>query len=738
MLYKRYASPIIKDEDFKIVEIKEDKAPFSFWVFIYINPSKYEWETFNQILQHEKIHIAQKHTFDILLGEFLVIVQWFNPFAWLYRKAIENNLEYLTDDKMLALGTNKETYQMNLLKVSVPDLPINLTTNYNQSILKKRIIMMNSKKSSVSSSWKYLFLFPLLGLSIISLNSVKTTAQTYSFSDQEEQKVPPSLFTEPQEVELEPFNPTPKQETGNSTINPVVEIKENSNNTISNFNASTSEFSTTGSWTGELKNQEFCVRLQQSKNRYKHWSMHRCFDASNFKGLNANAENFQLKREAGTISFQGKLINGEGGGKFNFEPNAAFVTYLQQEGFRQIDDELMFFLCISNINKAYFDYLKKEGYTNISDDELKALAHHGLDLKDLQEKIPAYRDYGFNRIDIEDLIALSIHDVSPAYLKEMKSLGFRDLSIDEVVAARIHDVSPEFLKELADAGYSNMDIEDVIGFAIHDVDAEYIKNMKELGFKNLDKDEIVAAKIHNVSPEFLQELADAGYSNMDIDDVIGFAIHDVDAEYIKNMKELGFKNLDKDEIIAAKIHDVSPEFLQELANAGYTNMNIDDVIGFAIHDVDAEYIKNMKELGFKNLNKDEIVGSKIHDISPAYIRSLGELGLENLSIDDAISLSIHDVSPQYVKGLRDLGYQNISVEDATQASIHDLSLNYIKNMHELGFEKASLEDLISAAIHDLSPSFIQQARADGYKDLDLEEYIDLKIHTERFNRKKEH
>ena len=95
LLYKAYSRPVIKDGKFRIVEITGDKAPCSFGNNIFINPEKYDWETYNQVLLHEKIHIEQKHTLDLLLAEIVLIFQWFNPFAWLWRKELENNLEFL-------------------------------------------------------------------------------------------------------------------------------------------------------------------------------------------------------------------------------------------------------------------------------------------------------------------------------------------------------------------------------------------------------------------------------------------------------------------------------------------------------------------------------------------------------------------------------------------------------------------------------------------------------------------
>lgn len=163
----------IQDGKYKIVELVKEEAPYSFWNTIFINPSKYDSETYEQILAHEKIHIDQSHYLDKLLVEMVLIAFWFNPFVWLFRKAITNNLEFLTDESMLNQGFPKQSYQMSLLKVSVPQYPLNLTTNYNQSFLKNRITMMNSKKSSARSIWKYLFILPILGFSILSMNAVE-------------------------------------------------------------------------------------------------------------------------------------------------------------------------------------------------------------------------------------------------------------------------------------------------------------------------------------------------------------------------------------------------------------------------------------------------------------------------------------------------------------------------------------------------------------------------------------
>src|SRR6478736_410278 len=184
LFYKAYSRPVIIDGPFRIVEVTGDKAPCSFANNIFINPEKYDWDTYNQILMHEKIHIQQRHSFDILFAELVLVVQWFNPFAWLYRKEIENNLEFLTDEQLVQKQKiEKKSYQLNLLKVSAPHYPRSLTTNYNQSVLKKRIVMMNAKKSSMHTTWKYFFLLPLLIAAASLLNEPVAKAQNNKTAD---------------------------------------------------------------------------------------------------------------------------------------------------------------------------------------------------------------------------------------------------------------------------------------------------------------------------------------------------------------------------------------------------------------------------------------------------------------------------------------------------------------------------------------------------------------------------
>lgn len=161
----------IEDEDGVLVHMRGDIEPCSFFKYIFINPSSYDYETYEQIIAHEKIHIKQRHTIDLLLSELAVIVLWFNPFIWVLRTEVEKNIEYQTDNLMIkGEKAAKESYQLNLLKIATYTQPLAITTNYNQSLIKQRILKMNAKKSNPYSYWKYTFIGPLLFMLLLFLN----------------------------------------------------------------------------------------------------------------------------------------------------------------------------------------------------------------------------------------------------------------------------------------------------------------------------------------------------------------------------------------------------------------------------------------------------------------------------------------------------------------------------------------------------------------------------------------
>ncbi len=137
------------------------KGPFSFLNTIVFPTHLYRSEAYEFMLTHEKIHVKQWHSLDILLTNFLLVMAWWNPFLWAYRKTVVENLEFLTDQLTVATTKDLKTYQYILLKQTVPLDHLSLVHPFYHSFLKKRIMMLNHKNNK-KNPWASVLLAPLL------------------------------------------------------------------------------------------------------------------------------------------------------------------------------------------------------------------------------------------------------------------------------------------------------------------------------------------------------------------------------------------------------------------------------------------------------------------------------------------------------------------------------------------------------------------------------------------------
>jgi hypothetical protein len=162
----RQQARLIENTTVRIYQVDEDIIPFSFGNAIYINQHLHTEKEWEEIILHEYVHIRQQHTADILLAELVCILNWYNPFAWLLRHSIRQNLEFIADHKVLENGFDKKNYQYHLLKV-IGEPCYRLANNFNFSSLKKRIVMMNKIRSARLHLVKFLFILPLIAVLLL-------------------------------------------------------------------------------------------------------------------------------------------------------------------------------------------------------------------------------------------------------------------------------------------------------------------------------------------------------------------------------------------------------------------------------------------------------------------------------------------------------------------------------------------------------------------------------------------
>jgi hypothetical protein len=166
-----------KDANFTLIYSNSTENPFSFFKYIVINPSLFSKEEYNHIVTHERIHVKQFHSIDVLFSKVSCALFWINPIIWLYRKAMLQNLEFIADNHSLEQIESKYEYQKTLLKVVANQQSLSITNPFYQSLIKKRIIMLHTNQSHKRNAWKYATILPVL-VGFMLLFQIETIAQT--------------------------------------------------------------------------------------------------------------------------------------------------------------------------------------------------------------------------------------------------------------------------------------------------------------------------------------------------------------------------------------------------------------------------------------------------------------------------------------------------------------------------------------------------------------------------------
>ena len=167
----------IQIQGVRIYALNKASGPFSFFHWIFIHTESHTEEELAEVLVHELTHARQIHSADVVFGEWMCIACWFNPFAWLMKREIRNNLEYMADQHVLQTGYDHKTYQYHLLGLAHHKAAATLYNSFNVLPLKNRITMMNKKRTKEIGRTKYLMFLPLAALLMI-ISNIEAVART--------------------------------------------------------------------------------------------------------------------------------------------------------------------------------------------------------------------------------------------------------------------------------------------------------------------------------------------------------------------------------------------------------------------------------------------------------------------------------------------------------------------------------------------------------------------------------
>ena len=158
--------------------LRGEGSPFSFFRWVFMYPSTLEGKQLHEVMVHECTHVSGLHSLDTLFSELFSIACWFNPFAWLMKQEVRMNLEYLADESVLSDGNARKSYQYHLLGLAYrqPKDSTKIANNFNLLPLKKRIKMMNKRRTSEIGKAKYLLFAPLAGV-LLMVSNIESVAR---------------------------------------------------------------------------------------------------------------------------------------------------------------------------------------------------------------------------------------------------------------------------------------------------------------------------------------------------------------------------------------------------------------------------------------------------------------------------------------------------------------------------------------------------------------------------------
>lgn len=629
LLIRAYTNPVIRDGKFRIIELKGDKAPCSFGNNIFINPEKYEWETYNQILMHEKVHIQQGHSFDILLAELVLVFQWFNPFAWLYRGELENNLEFLTDEAVLEGNeVEKSSYQMSLLKVSAPHLALSVTTNYNQSLLKKRIVMMNAKKSNIHTMWKYFILVPVMGGLACALN------QTVAFS----------------------------QTTKSTHVKANIKSKPSPRNWGSTDR-------TEGSWFATIQGEKVRIEFRGDDDNHDWNSSSDNFKLSELSAVPKESGDFTITRDAGTMKFSGKFDGNKGYGHYKFIANKEFSDYVGNEGITNMDyqDEFAFFMI--NINKDYVRMLKENGYGHISKNEMISMAALKVDAP----FIKYWKQNGYPNITSNELVSAKALGVDGDYISEIHKAGYPNISYNQLISFKAQGVTGAYISGLKKAGKSTgkgeislPSAEDISSYKALNVDSTYIEGLKNAGYTNIPFSELTSMKALDITPEYVKGFEAIGYKDIPPDELRSFKALGITPEYVKGFQDIGYKDIPANDLQSLKALGITTDYVKGFEVIGYKNISVNELSSFKALGITADYVKGFQAIGYKQISPDELSSLKALGVTPNFIKGFKDIGYNNITLDEVSSLKATGVTPAYVSAMKAKGFNSKNLDKYIQ------------------------------------------------------------------------
>lgn len=201
--------------------------------------------------------------------------------------------------------------------------------------------------------------------------------------------------------------------------------------------------------------------------------------AAAFRATTGTAVQFQLRREAGTIAFEGTFKNGDGGGQFTFTPNGRYLSSIRATGVEmdmagdKSEEEMLLSLAISDLTVEYIRSLQP-----LFPDLTLREARRARSSSVTPQYVKSMRDGGLEVSSAREAARLAESGVTPSWLREMREAGVNITTAREASRVASVGITPKYVAELAAAGYKNLSVRDLTRLAANGINAEFIAKFR--------------------------------------------------------------------------------------------------------------------------------------------------------------------------------------------------------------------------------------------------------------------
>ncbi len=479
------------------------------------------------VLLHELAHIARHDCLSQLLTALACAVYWPHPGVWWVARRLRVERELACDDRVLQAGGPAQEYAEHLLELAyalggyrAPALVVSMARR--GQVEGRMLAALDTARNRTAPSFRVRLAATVMAAALLVPLAILGAALVPA--DAPKQGPGPTPATTPAPSSPGPMSP------GTWTIWPAEagRIHLRLNEGADSSNSST-------------------IRIARLEG----------LPPAALSGTNGLTQ-FSIRRDAGTLIFEGTFRSGIGAGTYAFVPNPSFPAEFAKRGMARPTADEQYLLARADIGYAFLDELGAQRYA--------------------QPDLPA-------------LVRGAEHGVTLDFVREMGALGYHLRQLEALGGLRDHGVSPSFIRDLAAQGLPRLAPVDLIRARDHGISAQYVADLKSLGYNGLSLDDLIAARNHGVSPDYVRAMRQQGYS-LTLAELTTARDHGVSPEYIGGLTALGYTALQLDALVKARDHGLSPEYVRDLRASGYT-LTLDELLKARDHGVNAQWVSGL-------------------------------------------------------------------------------------------------------------------------------------------------